>query len=74
MVERLGPLKSELVVLEASGGYAQGRLARVVVGRCSSVGKQPQPALTARIRKLVVILNAMVKRDPHWSPACSTPA
>ena len=23
MVERLGPLKSELVVLEASGGYAK---------------------------------------------------
>jgi transposase len=40
--------------------------------RLRSFGKPHQPALTACIRKLVVMLNAMVKHDTHWSPGCPT--
>jgi transposase len=40
--------------------------------RLRAAGKQHPRALTACIRKLVVILNAMVKHDTRWSPPCST--
>jgi hypothetical protein len=36
--------------------------------RLRAAGKQHPRALTACIRKLVVILNAMVKHDTRWSP------
>lgn len=42
--------------------------------RLRSAGKARPQALTACIRKLIVILNAMVKHNPHWSPPCPTPA
>ena len=34
-------------------------------------GKPQKVALTACMRKLIVILNAMVKSDQHWNPAMS---
>ena len=42
--------------------------------RLRAAGKPRPQALTACIRKLIVILNAMVKHDTHWSPQCPTPA
>jgi len=42
--------------------------------RLRAAGKARPQALTACIRKLIVILNAMVKHDTHWSPQCPTPA
>jgi len=42
--------------------------------RLRAAGKQHPLALTACIRKLIVILNAMVKHNSHWSPPCPTPA
>jgi transposase len=42
--------------------------------RLRAVGKARPQALTACIRKLIVILNAMVKHHTHWSPQCPTPA
>ncbi len=42
--------------------------------RLRAAGKPRPQALTACIRKLIVILNAMVKHNSHWSPPCPTPA
>lgn len=42
--------------------------------RLRAAGKARPQALTACIRKLIVILNAMVKHNTHWSPQCLTPA
>jgi transposase len=41
--------------------------------RLRAAGKPRPQALTACIRKLIVILNAMVKHDTHWSPQCPSP-
>jgi transposase len=43
-------------------------------GRLLSRGKPAKQALTACVRKLVVILNAMMKRRTHWTvlPTCAT--
>jgi transposase len=38
--------------------------------RLRSAGKPPKLALTAAMRKLLVILNAMLKHRTPWSPAC----
>ena len=40
--------------------------------RLRAAGKQRALAMTACIRKLVIILNAMVKHDTPWSPPCPT--
>jgi transposase len=40
--------------------------------RLRAAGKARPQALTACIRKLIVILNAMVKHNTHWSPQCLT--
>jgi transposase len=42
--------------------------------RLRAAGKPRPQALTACIRKLIVILNAMVKHDTHWSPPCPSRA
>jgi transposase len=42
--------------------------------RLRAAGKSRLVALTACIRKLIVILNAMVKHNAHWSPQCLTHA
>jgi transposase len=42
--------------------------------RRRAAGKQHALAMTACIRKLVGILNAMVKHNTPWSAACPTPA
>ncbi len=42
--------------------------------RLRVAGKARPQALTACIRKLIVILNAMVKHNTHRSPPCPTPA
>ena len=39
--------------------------------RLRGAGKPPKVALTAAMRKLVVILNAMLKHHVHWSPTCA---
>ena len=38
--------------------------------RLRSAGKPPKLALTAAMRKLLVILNAMLKHRTPWSPPC----
>jgi transposase len=40
--------------------------------RLRASGKARPQALTACIRKLIVILNAMVKHNTPWSPQCQT--
>ena len=37
--------------------------------RLLAAGKPGQVALTACMRKLLIILNAMVRRDTRWTPA-----
>lgn len=41
--------------------------------RLLAAGKPVKVALVACMRKLLVILNAMVKRGTTWSPTCATP-
>ncbi len=41
--------------------------------RLRARGKQRQVALTACMRKLIVILNALLKHDTLWSPLCANP-
>ena len=50
-----------------------GRLRDYYLHLCGA-GKSHRQALTACIRKLVVILNAMVKRQTPWSATCPAPA
>lgn len=38
--------------------------------RLCKAGKAHKVALTACMRKLLTILNAMVKNNSHWSPVC----
>ncbi|MEA1958133.1 MAG: transposase, partial [Chloroflexota bacterium] len=38
--------------------------------RLIAVGKPRKVALTACMRKLLTILNAMLKNGSHWSPVC----
>jgi transposase len=44
---------------------------RELYQRLRGAGKKPKVALTACMRKLVIILNAMVKHHTHWSPSCA---
>ncbi len=37
-----------------------------------ALGKKPKVIITACMRKLLVILNTMVKNNTHWNPAIST--
>ncbi len=41
--------------------------------RLCSMGKPKAVALTACMRKLLVILNAMVKHGREWQPSLKTP-
>ena len=56
LVKRLAALKPQLIVLEASGGY-----------EFLAAGKPKKLALTACMRKLVRILNAMMKNNQPWN-------
>ena len=47
---------------------------RELYQRLRGAGKKPKVALTACMRKLVIILNAMVKHHTHWSPSCAAPS
>jgi transposase len=38
--------------------------------RLRTAGKPPKPALIACMRKLLTILNAMLKYSTPWSPQC----
>jgi len=40
--------------------------------RLTALGKKPKVIITACMRKLLVILNTMVKHKTHWNPALST--
>jgi transposase len=40
--------------------------------RLTALGKKPKVIITACMRKLLVILNTMVKNKTHWNPAIST--
>ena len=40
--------------------------------RLEALGKQPKVIITACMRKLLVILNTMVKNKTHWNPVTST--
>jgi transposase len=40
--------------------------------RLKALGKKPKVIITACMRKLLVILNTMVKNKTHWNPAIST--
>jgi len=40
--------------------------------RLAALGKKPKVIITACMRKLLVILNAMVKNKTHWNPEIST--
>jgi len=42
--------------------------------RLRSAGKPPKVALVAAMRKLLTILNAMLKNRTHWSPTCPVAA
>jgi transposase len=42
--------------------------------RLRAAGKPPKLALTACMRKLLTILNAMLKHRTPWSPPCANPA
>jgi len=42
--------------------------------RLCAAGKKRKEALTACIRKLVIMLNAMVKHQTPWRPPCPSPA
>jgi transposase len=47
---------------------------RIFYQRLRAAGKPPKLALTATMRKLLTILNAMLKRRTTWSPSCPLPA
>jgi transposase len=40
--------------------------------RLAALGKKPKVIITACMRKLLVILNTMVKNKTHWNPEIST--
>jgi transposase len=40
--------------------------------RLKALGKEPKVIITACMRKLLVILNTMVKNKTHWKPVTST--
>ena len=42
---------------------------RAFYQRLRAAGKPPKVALTACMRKLLTILNAMVRANTHWQPA-----
>ena len=42
---------------------------RAFYRRLRTAGKPPKVALVAAMRKLLTILNAMLKHQRHWSPA-----
>jgi transposase len=42
---------------------------RAFADRLKALGKQPKVIITACMRKLLVILNTMVKNKTHWNPA-----
>ena len=45
-----------------------------IIWRCYQVaGKPKKVALTACMRKLLVILNTMVKNNQHWKAPCAAP-
>jgi transposase len=45
---------------------------RAFADRLAALGKKPKVILTACMRKLLVILNTMVKNKTHWNPQIST--
>ena len=45
---------------------------RAFSDRLKALGKKPKVIITACMRKLLVILNTMVKNNTHWNPAIST--
>ena len=45
---------------------------RAFSDRLKALGKKPKVIITACMRKLLVILNTMVKNKTHWNPAIST--
>ena len=45
---------------------------RAFADRLKALGKQPKVIITACMRKLLVILNTMVKNKTHWNPEIST--
>ena len=47
-------------------------LIRAFADRLAALGKKPKVILTACMRKLLVILNTMVKNKTHWNLAIST--
>ena len=44
---------------------------RAAAARLTAAGKPFKLMMTACMRKLLVILNAMVKNNQHWSPRCA---
>ena len=44
---------------------------RAVAARWTAAGKPFKVVMTACMRKLLVILNAMVKSGKSWSPKCA---
>ena len=45
---------------------------RVFYQRLHAVGKAKKVALVACVRKLLIILNSMVKSGRHWDPQTTT--
>ena len=45
---------------------------RAFSDRLKALGKKPKVIITACMRKLLVILNTMLKNKTHWNPAIST--
>jgi transposase len=66
-------LRSALYMAAHNAVRCRGPL-RDFYQRLRAAGKARPQALTACIRKLIVILNAMVKHNTHWSPQCPSPA
>lgn len=68
VLEATGGLETELVIqLQAAG--LPGALINRLVGR----GKSKKLALTACVRKILVILNAMVRQNQPWQLADNLP-
>ena len=54
------------------GARRSNPVIRAFSDRLKALGKKPKVIITACMRKLLVILNTMVKNNTHWNPAIST--
>lgn len=63
-----------VLYMSALVAVRHNRVLRTFYQRLREAGKAPKVALTACMRKLLTILNAMVKHRTPWRPVCAQPA